>query len=547
MKHKEVLFKSLSLFSSKGKSAIYGALPLSSPTQTFLEPPRKTAKGAPRPRSVHIQQALYYQIRKERATVGSLPYFSFYDILSNMKISEKQIAFIDFLVNCIVNNNWQNFVGSAFPGMVLHEEQIRFLVYSNNINSDKQPRENVLHPGNGWGKTELIAIKHIAHHLVNFFPPPRYALTDYQTLNIAITLDQALLVFDRVVSLIRNGKLAFILQGDPVRFPSPRVRFINGAIMEAKTTKKKAESVEGKEYGYISADEIALERYLEFIRDRILLPRLRRPEWVGNQIDFSATPKGKNAYYRVAQAIKRGGGHVQGGTSYDNPYADSTLWDYLRGVWSAPKVDQSILGKFIDTSEMMFASRVDVLFNNDLTFESVDPAYEYIEAWDLARGRKGLQSDSTVGFRARILDNQAQIVKRWAFQLPWTKKERELINAEAGDIISNSSTEEEIRSAQFLSKARVKIDSTGVGDTLYSMLQDIAEPCDFRGGRKDELLDHAQAVIDSGQIVSPFVPELADEMTTYERDDKNLSTDNIMAFVILCQFLQINRVNYGTL
>jgi len=469
-------------------------------------------------------------------------------------LPKEQILFEGY--HAVLRNDWQTFA-SLFD-LKLHDGQVRFLQNSNAFNDEGLPRENVLHPGNGWGKTEVLSLKHLAYHVVHSF---RFISNDpnsdtvfkgiYKTLNIAITQEQSMLVFDRVVELVRRAPLmSWFLLGDPVRFPTARIRFAFGSEMEAKTTKKKAESVEGKEYGYISADEIALERYLEFIREKILLPRLRRKDWWGKQLDFSATPKGKNAYYRIVQTIRRARGHIQGGTSYDNPFSDHLLWDYLRKSWSAPKVQQTIMGEFIDTSEMMFASRVDVLFNNDLKFEGVDPAFNYIEAWDLARGRKGIQSDSTVGLRAKLIDNRAQIVHRWSVQLPWTEKERENINAEAGSDIESASIESTIRNAQFMSGASVKIDSTGVGDTLFGMVQDIAERCDFAGGQgssKDKLLDHAQAIIDSGQIVSPFIPELADEMTTYERDDKNLSTDNIMAFVVLCQHLYINRVDYGTL
>lgn len=469
-------------------------------------------------------------------------------VLLNGKSSMRIADIIEEGVFLMLTNQWALFA-SRFLDLHLHSEQVRFLIHSNNLNDEQLPRENVLHPGNGWGKTEVLAVKHIAKHLfhlgVNTKEP-------YRSLNLAITTEQATLVFDRVVSLLRSSPiLGWMMIGDPVYHPTPRLRFVGGQVMEAKTTKKKAESVEGKQYGYISADEIALESYLEFIREKILLPRLRYAEWSGKQLDFSATPKGKNAYFRIAEQIKRDGGHVQGGTSYNNPFTDHSLWDYFKKTWSEAKVDQVLMGKFIDTSDMMFAGRIDRLFDSSMKFEQVDPSFEYVEAWDLARGRKGYQSDSTVGLRAKMVDdNCGQIVRRWSVQLPWTEAERSILNEKAGSEVERQSIEGVIREAQFMSGARVKIDSTGVGDTLYSMLSDIAERCDFAGGQgssKDKLLDHAQAVIDAGIIRAPFIPELADEMTTYQRDDKNLPTDNLMAFVILCQFFTLNRVQFGTL
>ncbi|MCK4454430.1 hypothetical protein KAU51_03810, partial [Candidatus Parcubacteria bacterium] len=133
----------------------------------------------------------------------------------------------------------------------------------------------------------------------------------------------------------------------------------------------------------------------------------------------------------------------------------------------------------------------------------------------------------------------------WAFQKPWTEKERENILEKTG-IDEGGSIEREIRSAHYASNADVSLDSTGVGDTLWGMVMDIASPVDFRGGRKDVLLDHLQAVLDAGMVQSPFIPELADEMTIYQREDKNLDTDNIMALAIACSSIEVETSTIGT-
>lgn len=443
---------------------------------------------------------------------------------------------IDLIVFCLAKiqreNDWR-----AFDELVLHskshEAQYRFLAHA-------VYKENALHPGNGWGKTEVIAKKHLRFVLSHLHDP------EYRTLNVAITTDQAEMVQERIVRYVRESPVLsrFLIPPDGiVRFPVPRIRYFSGAITEFRTTKKKGESIEGHEYGYISADEIALEQHLEFIRDKILLPRLRKQK--DSQLDFFATPKGLNAYYRVVLEIERKG-YVQGGSSFENPWIDHDLLKYQISTWSEAKREQIIFGKFIDTAEMMFSSRVPILFDETLSLEEVEPGRKYIEAWDLARGRRGEQSDQTVGYRIDITEKPARIVKRWAFQLPWTEKERENINAEAGTLKEHSSIEREIRQAHYESDARVLLDSTGVGDTLYGIVQDIAEPVDFRGGNKDRILDHLQAVIDAGLLKSPYITELADEMTVYQRDDKNLDTDNVMALAIGASAIEIVDRQYGT-
>ena len=406
-------------------------------------------------------------------------------------------------------------------------------------------RENLLHPGNGWGKTDVIAKKHLRYILQHFLDCEKY-----KTLNVAITQELSELVLERIAGLIKNSPLLgnwfCILDKAMVRHPYTQIRYSNGAVTEFKTTKRKGESIEGKEYGYISADEIALERHLEFIREKILLPRTRK--WKDSQLDFYATPKGFNSYYRVKNDIARKGGYVRGGDSRENPHIDHKLFEYLMSSWGKSKVDQIIRGKFIDTAEMMFASRVDKLFNNNLDLtDVVETNKSYIEGWDLARGRRGSISDQTVGFR--ILKGKIPyiIVKRWAFQLPWTEQGRENINAQNGNDVEKSSIEREIRNAHNESQSSAYIDSTGIGDTLWEMCMDFAQPVDFRGGNKDVILDHLQAVLDSGLIQSPYIPELADEMTTYERADTGLDTDNLMALAVACSKIVVVKRDYGTI
>jgi hypothetical protein len=408
-----------------------------------------------------------------------------------------------------------------------HEGQSEFLSHSVH-------RENGLHPGNGWGKTSVLAKKHIYYILKHYADGSKY-----KTLNAAITQEQSELIQEEIISLIYNSPLLrswLLPKNGIVKFPQPRLRYSNGASTEFKTTKKKGESIEGKEYGYISVDEIALEQHLEFLREKIVLPRLRR--WKDSQADFAATPKGYTAWYRVCETIKRGGGYVRGGSSFENPYIDHELLNYQIQTWSEEKVKQIVHGQFIDTSSMMFASRVPVLFKESLKFEDVKPGHRYVEGWDLARGKK-LNADLTVGYRLDVTSAPYRIVKYWAFQLPWTEKERENINNSSGSNVEKSSIEREIRQANSESDSDVYLDSTGLGDTLYGMLQDIAKPVDFRGGGKDRLLDHCQALIDTESIKSPFIPELADQMTLYQRQDTNLETDYLMGLVVACSSLPV--------
>lgn len=400
-------------------------------------------------------------------------------------------------------------------------------------------KENVLHAGNGWGKTEMIARRHIISVLRHF------GVEGWDTMNLSITFEQAREVIDRIYRMCMSSPVLswMIKDVSRVRDVVSEIYWVNGNKTVSKTTKRKGEAIEGKEFGYVSCDDIAMERHLEFIRDVILLPRLRK--WDDTQLDFYATPKGMNAYYRVVQDVKRKGGYVRSGSSYENTFISREHWDYVCEGKSQLYIDQVVEGRFIDNSNFMFASRLDDLFDYDLVFEGPKTGCVYIDGWDLARGRKGDVADSTTKYTLKAPDHEDgsyNVVDRWVGQLPWTDKSAVNETSRTG-VRYDSSIEREIR----LSHARyndssVYVDSTGVGDTLFEIVSDIAVGVDFRG-KKQSLLEHVQLCIDSGKIKSPYIQELADQLTVYTLSDLQLNTDDIMGLTVACAGIKLSSVD----
>ena len=89
------------------------------------------------------------------------------------------------------NLHWQSFEYYVLAGgdtdrykdIGSHPGQLDFLINARHF-------ENLLHSGNGFGKTDLIARKHIVKHLLHFYDPLHKHI-QYKTLNIAITREQA--------------------------------------------------------------------------------------------------------------------------------------------------------------------------------------------------------------------------------------------------------------------------------------------------------------------------------------------------------------------
>ena len=61
-------------------------------------------------------------------------------------------------------------------------------------------KENALHPGNGFGKTAVIARKHLYFILKHLNDGKKY-----KTLNAAITQEQSELVQDEIIQLVENS------------------------------------------------------------------------------------------------------------------------------------------------------------------------------------------------------------------------------------------------------------------------------------------------------------------------------------------------------
>ncbi len=91
---------------------------------------------------------------------------------------DKIAEIIQFAIRKIEDEkDWRPFEDLVLGKAFSHDGQIEFL-------SKSVSRENGLHPGNGWGKTSVLAKKHLKFILKHFTDGPKY-----KTLAVAITQD----------------------------------------------------------------------------------------------------------------------------------------------------------------------------------------------------------------------------------------------------------------------------------------------------------------------------------------------------------------------
>jgi hypothetical protein len=189
----------------------------------------------------------------------------------------------------------------AFLGMELHDGQRHFIK-----NSTK--KINLLLPSNRWGKTLVVAIKHIQK---NFYKTgigrgnaKGWRGVDYRTADISPMSSQTEMCF-RYVKAIVQGRFPIPQPDGSVKNNESQIKwfidtphilnsapylipFINNSRVEFHATgADKGDSLQSKPYGYISYDEGGRSNHLELEIWSNILPRLA--DWRGT-LDIPCTP-----------------------------------------------------------------------------------------------------------------------------------------------------------------------------------------------------------------------------------------------------------------
>jgi hypothetical protein len=94
--------------------------------------------------------------------------------------------------------------------------------------------------------------------------------------------------------------------------------------------------------------------------------------------------------------------------------------------------------------------------------------------------------------------------------------------------------------------SRTYFDATGVGQTIGDTLKDIrAEGFVFTKPSKDEILTDLQSALSLRQLKYPQIPVLFDELKFYEREDRDLIQDCVMALAGAVHFGKRKKFAYA--
>ncbi len=394
----------------------------------------------------------------------------------------------------------------------MHEGQARWL-------NGSTERENLLVTGNRWGKSFVSAVK-IVHHLLYRPRPLRYDRAGrYHVVTAAITQDQANIIFDEVVRLIRKNQWLASLMTKLVRTPFPRLVFGNGATLEARSTQNRGEYLLGHDYDLFVFDEVAFESEPDYVVEEVVQMRLADRE---GQLDLVSTPNGKNWFYQRARDIQTGTrkGYCQSGDSRENPHISARFLDDRLRFFTDRRIHQNIMGQFVDAGgEVLRGEYVDKALSLAASRGQPEAANLLVTGWDLAR-----KQTATVGITVEVIDGHAHVIALermrrfdWAVVI------------------------ERIKARQEQYPGTLVVDATGLGDVVVEQLAEYNPiAMIFTGASKAAMLSnvefmHARGLVSYDRWELPDGPgkvwSLEDELRAAKWDDNN-RCDALMALAL---------------
>lgn len=408
---------------------------------------------------------------------------------------------------------------------------------------------NCLLPGNRWGKSKVIAMKHIYCCMfkkgVRITGDYTWMSMPYDTISAAMSFDQAELVFAAAEQMLKHPAIAPFVSKIR-RTPFPVIEFWNGARFHCRSAHDNGKYIDGHEYRLVTIDEAGWIPNLKELINGVVLMRLAGGGW----LDLVGTPKGYGDLHWYAQRGLRGvkGYTAQRGSVFDNPHLPSE--DIKRRdellAHADPRIrDQVIYGEFVSMSGMAFTQdQLDNLFVEGMpTHVDYIEGHRYVQAWDLGR-----ITDFTVGGTFDVTTKPYPLVDfvrlnkvPWETQYGIIKAKRDeyrvqlpIIDATGpqGDVIEEDLWNHEVMVDGFkISTGAIKTDLI---NTLQAALDEGREVIGTRdefdeAGNLRKTPDHEPAGVgDWGLIRLPPIPQLVDEFGRYQIDDKKLQQDCVM-------------------
>lgn len=317
-------------------------------------------------------------------------------------------------------------------GMPLHPDQVKYFVETGR----RKSKINVLVPSNRWGKSTMLACKHIWKHFYKIGAGEGdrrvWEKADYRTANVAPHAALVEPVFNyidqimtsRYVIHLPDGRRVtnkcqiewFYLKNKTISSPPMRQFFAYGSYVEHRTIGATAsDSLEGKPWAYISYDEGGRSDHLEDEINGTFLPRLFD---FGGELDIPSTPDKNSASILYHKQLYDQGLlglndiYTQVGELRDNTFFDSKKIEKQYKLYeNNPLKEQVLEGKFVFAGDNFFPKE-DIIEAQD---DTLNDGVRYIEGHQYVIGTDtAIGSDEMVHSVIDITEKPYKLVRMLA-------------------------------------------------------------------------------------------------------------------------------------
>ncbi len=440
-----------------------------------------------------------------------------------------------FVRKILSPSNWINPMTGLQEEMRPNKPQLNWL-----INSVKP--YNIWAAGNSSGKSFGSAMKVCWY--ANYKKKPGKVYGSYeefmaQPYKILLTgpeSKQAMALFEQVERLLKNStymdqKIESITTGTK-RDPHARITLNNGVTIHCISTKNKGRHVESGDYDLIVFDEPEDEPHLEYVIDKVLVPRMFRR---GGVLDMVGTPKDSPQYmdwYRRGVSedddlyderyVDRDNYFSMNSSSFENPFADQEAIAKFSKSKDPDVIQERLYGKFVTFANAAFPGKsIDQSTDPEIVLP-IEPSSGRIYVTGVDFGRK---SDYTV---AVTLD---------ATEYPWTMVH---FGRWGGGAVTWEFIFNQLYSIFDTYKSEFFVDATSSGgDMQVEWLNGMGvyyKQFIYTPAKKVILINNLQDVMARGKVKVALIPELKEELRFYPRDlnDKHFDTDCVMGLALAC-------------
>lgn len=454
-------------------------------------------------------------------------------------------------------------------GLPMHEGQKKFLRNAN-------AKVNVLVPANRWGKSVTVAVKHIHH---NFYKvgigrgnTEAHTKAHYRTANLAPHSDATKPVFDAIKAILTSSfpipqedgsminnqcLITWFLREDGIRNSVPYfIPFTNNSeILFRSTGEDKGDSIQGKNFGYISYDEGGRSNHLEYELDANIIPRLAD---LNGTLDIVSTPDMRSAsiLYHF-ELFEKGVNHEPGYYSQEGGIEDNIfllrnnptyIEDETARLKGNPLLDQVLKGKFVFAGDALYPTK-DIMASKDDDLTAgvrYKKGHNYVIGIDTAMG-----DDEMVYTVLDITDFPYQVVRQLACK--GNAKSPEAHMNDFLDLVESYMVVKPGTSEKLTDNISIILETwNGESMRFYKdMPQNIqmvtycwgsAQPEGIpssvsamrRRIKKAEIVLAPRKLMAKGQLRIPNEPTLVKQLSIYREDDTKLPTDRVISLALAC-------------